>query len=1259
MKKFTFLIVTVLFSILNSSAQNSGKANTNPQAPQIGSTKWSLDPFEHAIFVENKGQFDTVLPGVQIFFEAQLGAADAYFTANGILYKHIETAKLDFSKGDPDQNGPPERDFYYLTTEWQGASSNTTVEAADELSYYYTYPKGTHDSYIANVFKKITYHNIYPGIDITYSFPEGRKDLEYTIIIHPGADLSKVQLKYIGTSGMHIDGEGNVVVNNDIGMLKETTPVGYYQEDHTPVTINAQANNPIESFTAHNPDASKTLVIDPTITWTTNPAFTGGAYDYAYDLDYDNQGNIYAYGGGAYPLQLVKLNSAGAIQWTFNATTMTSSTDFYGDMAVDKHSLESYITEGWNASGGARVEKVNSHGVLMATDPGNSGFNEMWRIQSSICPAGFVVFGNGTCCPDHACMLDTTMASITPVNILGPTCTTGYHDMALTAVDPFGNFAWTGCTHSLIYTTWNNTLIKSPIPALTPSAYQTPMHYSFKEIGSMFYAPNLVFNAMNGLVCGRSWLFAYNGDTLKQISKTTGAINAVAQVSATPFQWGGVDVDLCDNVYLANNKTIQVYDGSSLTMTSSLPVLPGTIYDLKLGTYTSQLLYACGQNFVSCVTLGPPATIPIVVTRTPSNCSACSGTATASAMPCGVLDTMNVTYLWSDGETTRTASHLCSGVDTVKVTVECGLTYTDTLTIPVSSGGIIVTRDSTNATCSVPGSASVTVTGGHPPYTYSWTNGSTTSSTGPVGAGVYCVGVRDNSDCSDSICITVLGNPLPIVTITPNPDTICAGGQIGLTAAGALTYAWTPPGSGLSCYTCPNPTASPAVTTTYTVVGTDAHGCKNKDSVIVVVNPLPVILIAAPQDTVCPGGSVALTVSGAGVGGTYTWNPSALGLSCYNCTNPTATPTATTVYTVTGTDAQGCSANASVTVYLQEPPTITVMATKTSLCQGQSVSMTASATNTTTPYTWQPGGMTGPNVTVTPTVTTTYTVSAGSVCGVATATVTIVVNPIPNVAIAADIYQGCVPLCVQFRNNTTISQGGISQYVWAFGNGDTLQSKNPIYCYSSSGVYNVKLTAVSDSGCSMTLDKGNMITVFKHPSAVFTYSPEFATILQPTIQFTSNSSDTYGALVEYTWSFGDASDSNSNLANPSHTYQDTGSYCPSLVVMNEHGCVDTATNCLIINPIFTLYIPSGFTPNGDGKNEVFMAKGKDIKSFEMYIFDRWGMQLFHSTNINEGWNGTVNGGSTVAQEDTYIYIIKAYDSNNKEHTYTGNINLIK
>src|SRR5205085_908294 len=141
---------------------------------------------------------------------------------------------------------------------------------------------------------------------------------------------------------------------------------------------------------------------------------------------------------------------------------------------------------------------------------------------------------------------------------------------------------------------------------------------------------------------------------------------------------------------------------------------------------------------------------------------------------------------------------------------------------------------------------------------------------------------------------------------TPAP--ICNGQSVALTANGAQTYSWTP-STNLSSSTGSSVTANPSSTTSYTVTGTDANGCSATAQVTVMVNPLPVITVSTPAP-LCNGPSTALTANGAQ---TYSWTPST-NLSSSTGSSVTANPSSTTSYTVTGTDANGCSATAQVTV---------------------------------------------------------------------------------------------------------------------------------------------------------------------------------------------------------------------------------------------------------------------------------------------------------------------------------------------------------
>lgn len=330
------------------------------------------------------------------------------------------------------------------------------------------------------------------------------------------------------------------------------------------------------------------------------------------------------------------------------------------------------------------------------------------------------------------------------------------------------------------------------------------------------------------------------------------------------------------------------------------------------------------------------------------------------------------------------------------------------------------------------------------------------------------------------------------------------------------------------------------------------------------------------------------------------------------------------------------------------------------ICSGSSTTLCGAVTGGSgeESYLWQPGNFTSKCITVYPATSTVYTLVVTGSSGTATATEYITVKTAPVVSFNSDIYNGCGPVNVQFKDMSTITSGTMNSWSWNFGDGDVSNSQNPVYTYQNAGNYNVSLTVTSDNGCSSTLNIPDMITVYSHPAAGFTLSSA-STLAGTTVQFKDKSTDAYG-ISNWLWNFSDGSvDNTSNAENPSHVYSDTGMYCTKLIVMNTHGCRDSVTNCLAIAPIFNLYIPSAFSPNRDGKNDVFQPEGQYVKSFEMYIFNRQGAQVYHTLDINKGWNGTMNGGITVCPEDTYIYRISVTDSQNKNHEYTGQVTLLK
>jgi gliding motility-associated-like protein/uncharacterized repeat protein (TIGR01451 family) len=329
------------------------------------------------------------------------------------------------------------------------------------------------------------------------------------------------------------------------------------------------------------------------------------------------------------------------------------------------------------------------------------------------------------------------------------------------------------------------------------------------------------------------------------------------------------------------------------------------------------------------------------------------------------------------------------------------------------------------------GSVTLTATGG---TQFGWSTKETTPSitVSPVVTTTYTVTVSSNG-CSDEDEVTVFVNPIPSVNAGPDRS-VCAGSSVTLTATGATSYLWD------TNATTSTITVSPSATTTYTVTGT-SNGCSATDQVVVTVNPTPTANAGSDQ-TICIGSSATLTASG---GVTYLWSNGS------TVSSISVTPSVTTTYTVTVTDANGCTGIDQVIVTVGQPPVANAGPDK-SVCLGSSTTLTATGG---TSYLWSTGQTTA-TITVSPTTATTYTVTVSN--GVCTATdqVTVTINPNPT----ADIIGDNVGLC----EGSTIclkATGGVS-YQWS--NGSKLDSA--VVMLMSGQV--ITVTVTDANGCTDT-----------------------------------------------------------------------------------------------------------------------------------------------------------------------------------------------
>ncbi|MBI3509359.1 MAG: gliding motility-associated C-terminal domain-containing protein [Bacteroidetes bacterium] len=681
-----------------------------------------------------------------------------------------------------------------------------------------------------------------------------------------------------------------------------------------------------------------------------------------------------------------------------------------------------------------------------------------------------------------------------------------------------------------------------------------------------------------------------------------------------------------------------------------------TASGLNGGSYVVTVTDANGC--ISTATVNVVGASTPTVTVTASANILCNGNSTGSATVTPSGGNGPYTYSWSpSGGTNATANNLSAGSYTCTLTDANGCTSTDSVTLtepPLLTASLTSVDILCNGGNS--GSATVTAAGGNPAYIYSWSpSGGNAASANNLSAQSYTCTLTDANGCSTTSSVTIT-EPTALTTTASQIDELCSGGNTGsatVNPSGGVPgyiYSWSP--SGGNAATAPNLTAQ-----SYTCTITDANGCIITQTFTITAPATVVASSGALTNVFCNGQSTGvINVNQAGGVGpySYTWTPN---VSASN----SASNIAAGSYQVMVTDANGCSS--TVTIVITEPPVLTVQTTvaPTAICSGQNAVLTANSGGGVPAYTvnWSPGNLSGSSQNITPATTTTYTAVVTDANGcTASNSVTITVNPVPVANFTSDVVAGCVPVCVNFSDQSTIANPGvISAWTWDFGDSNTSTSQSPLHCYTTSGNYTIIFTVKSVDGCQNTVTITNYISVSPIPVADFSSSPQPTTILNPQIYFTDLST----GANSWNWSFGDVNQSASSLENPSFEYGSPDCFTVLLTVQNQQGCTDTISHPVCIDSDVTIYVPNAFTPNGDGNNEIFypVCTGIDPAKFQMWIFDRWGNMIYSTTDYAKGWDGKVQGHSDISQEDTYVWKLVTTDMNGATHSLIGSVNLIK
>ncbi len=511
-----------------------------------------------------------------------------------------------------------------------------------------------------------------------------------------------------------------------------------------------------------------------------------------------------------------------------------------------------------------------------------------------------------------------------------------------------------------------------------------------------------------------------------------------------------------------------------------------------------------------------------------------------------------------------------------------------------------------------------------------------------------------------SLSMNIIDNP-PVTVNASNDTTICGDpATLWVSATGGIppySYIWDN-GAGNTASVVVNP----AQTTTYSCTITDLCAFSATESVVISVGLTNAD--AGPNDTICFGQTASLNATG---GNSYLWSTGETSSTI------SVSPSSTTTYYVTVFST--CTAMDSVTVVVNPLPVAVASSNPSTVIFGETSTICATGG---TSYFWTANPsdltLTGQNTNACPVVSpganTLYTVKVTDVNGCYdTDTVSLTVEAInPIINFSGIPLAGCEPLSVTFTDHST-QVASNARYFWEFGNGTFSYEKNPEGNYDAPGVYDVRLTITNPGNMKATVVLREYVTVYPKPTAILSTSPQnSATIVDPVFRFYDES---LGNPVQWLWDFGDGNIDTRQYT--SHCYadrlpyyyydfdliQDTGTYLVTLGVITNHGCTDSTSKYIHIEPAHDLYIPNAFSPNEDDKNNDFCINGFGVieENYRLYIYNRQGELVYSTNKISGCWDGKYGG--KPAETGIYAYIVEYMDVQHISHEAKGVIMLFR
>jgi gliding motility-associated-like protein len=1278
MKKIllTAVIALSLFSL------NAKESITNKTFEIIKTTKGQS-------FIENKGQFDefeTNSTG-KVLYAVDFGSTRIFFGEKGISYNFLEAIKKSRKEREEimKQESKSFEDhkrkeklvgkFMFRNDEvgmiWKNSLPTVKLtgfeETPDYHSYYFKGASGEYEN-INHVkgFKKIKYENIYPNIDLTYEI-HPVSGVKYAFIVHPGADPSQIKMVYDRDISLQ---NGKIHIPTQFGDIIDHAPVSFYENnEQNIIPSNFAMHNNTVKFKIADYNPNKTLIIDP---WTQTPTFNLN-WQNVWELDRDAAGNVYII-GGIMPMQLLKYDFAGNLQWTYN-TPYDTANNWLGTLSTDLAG-NSYVTSGSTA----RLQKINTSGGLVWNNNGFGGTlgnsDEFWTITFNCDQSRLVIGGtNGAfnlppVLEAAIFQVNTTNGAFIASEIVAKGSSIGIPPPMeeVRAICPSKNGRYYFITHDTIG------YIFDDLNFCSNSANR--MLTNDHGMGLGYKCENYRYDntGIRAIRTDDNFLYVHRGNQLQKRRLTDFSIVATVAIPSGGFNNvflggnqvanSGIDIDQCGNIYVGSGTRVVKFNSNLNQL--DVYTLPYNVYDVRVSINGNVI--ACGGTGTASSSNRSGGVSSIVANAcAPLTIECCNASICQPEEFCQSDAPVNLVTAtpggtWSgpgvNASGTFNPSVAGPGLHTIIYTLPCG---SDSIRIAVSSCLPIDVCVETNGNLTANGAvAPITWEYWRPAQTvstntqaqcqacgYTWSFGNCTSGgffpapstcTIPAQWVVFATGqtvapppnfpirvsdaigdfveinsISDIPDCSTVTCPTIT------VSITAQNNVTCNGGNNGSATVsasggnGTITYTWQP--GNLNGATQNNLSAA-----TYTVTATDIDGCTGNTTVNI-NQPTAIQFTTSSSASACNvnNGSATINPSGGSGSYTYTWSPN---VSSGN----TATGLAAGNYAVTVNDGN-CEVNTSIIVNASQPPVINNISSTAETCLGDNdgtATVSASGGTGTLNYNWSNGTSTATISGLTP---GSYSVTVTDANG-CTAISSVSVADGPTCCELNVTAASTAPNCNTADGTITLNiLSGSGNYSFTWSNGAISQNLLGV----ASGTYTVTVTDLNIPGGTCTFDTTIVLNDLNGP-VIDNISSTAETCLGANDGTVTIAASGGTGALSYVWSNGAITPVVSNLS--------PGNY--SVTVSDENGCnasssvvVAAGPDCCTFTMAFTT--TSSSCNNSDGEVTLNINNGSGNYSFT------WSTGAI-TPNLNGIAAGsysvtvTDNGVPGICQKDTIITI---------------------